>query len=243
MAIGWQLTPYAIPALLATLAALVMLFLTWRRRSAPGAQAFALLVAATGIWSGFEAVILCAPDLATKLLLTKFEYVGIVIAPTAWLLFALRYCGQDRWLRGWRGPALAVVPAVTSGSRGDARSASVDLRKSAPGRTQFDVRPGRRLRDMVRGLFDLQLPSHHGGDLRLSLDPRRGGAGLSRTDGRGRHRADPYPRWKRRLPFQAGRNAADRSHPDRLHPRHGPHGVRPLPAGTSSSSCRWRATQ
>ncbi|MEO8196628.1 MAG: histidine kinase N-terminal 7TM domain-containing protein [Thermoanaerobaculia bacterium] len=113
MVSGWQLTPYAIPALAATFAALAMLALTYPRRHAPGAPAFALLVAATGVWSAFEAAILCAPDLPTKLLLTKFEYVGIVAAPLAWLLFAVRYCGQDRWLRGWRLPALAVVPAIT----------------------------------------------------------------------------------------------------------------------------------
>ena len=110
---GWQLTPYAIPALLATTAALGLLALTWRRRRAPGAPAFALLVASTAVWSVFEAAILCAPDLPMKLLLTKFEYIGIVLAPVAWLLFAVRYCGQDRWIRGWRGPALTAVPALT----------------------------------------------------------------------------------------------------------------------------------
>ncbi len=94
---------------------MAMLALTYRRRRAPGAPAFALLVAATAVWSMCEAAILCAPDLPTKLLLTKFEYVGIVTAPLAWLLFAVRYCGQDRWLRGWRLPALAVVPAMTLG--------------------------------------------------------------------------------------------------------------------------------
>lgn len=113
MVSGWQLTPYAVPALAATFAALAMLALTYPRRHAPGAPAFALLVAATGVWSAFEAAILCAPDLPTKLLLTKFEYVGIATAPLAWLLFAVRYCGQDRWLRGWRLPALAIVPATT----------------------------------------------------------------------------------------------------------------------------------
>lgn len=112
---GWQLTPYAIPALAATFAALAMLALTYPRRHAPGAPAFALLVAATGVWSAFEAAILCAPGLPAKLLLTKFEYVGIAVAPLAWLLFAVRYCGQDRWLRGWRLPALAIVPAITLG--------------------------------------------------------------------------------------------------------------------------------
>jgi diguanylate cyclase (GGDEF)-like protein/PAS domain S-box-containing protein len=110
---GWQFTPYALPALLATFAAAVMLAMAWKRRGAPGAPAFALLVAATGVWSLFEALILCAPDLPTKLLLTKFEYLGIVVAPVAWLLFAVQYCGQERWLRGWRLPALTVVPGVT----------------------------------------------------------------------------------------------------------------------------------
>ena len=113
MVTGWQLTPYAIPALAATFAAIAMLALTYRRRHAPGAPAFSLLIAATGVWSVFDAAILCAPDLPTKLLLTKFEYVGIVSAPLAWVLFAVRYCGQDRWLRGWRLPALAIVPATT----------------------------------------------------------------------------------------------------------------------------------
>lgn len=112
---SWNFTAYALPAIFATLVGAVFLPFIWRRRQAPGAGSFLLLISAAGVWSGFEAAIICAPDLASKLLLTRIQYLGIAVTPIAWFFFAVGYCGQSRKLQGARTWALWVVPAAMVG--------------------------------------------------------------------------------------------------------------------------------
>ena len=74
---------------------------------------FATLMAAICVWSLASALELGATDLAAKLLLTKVEYLGVVVVPLAWLAFALRYTGRlDRW--GKRLVAFVAVEAATT---------------------------------------------------------------------------------------------------------------------------------
>ena len=110
---SFELTSYAVPGALGALASTLFLIFAWRRRHAPGAWSFLLLVVAVGVWSAFEALIVCAPELETKLLLTQFQYLGIATAPICWFFFAVGYCGQSERLRGWRTVLVWVVPLAT----------------------------------------------------------------------------------------------------------------------------------
>ena len=69
----------------------------WRRRTSEGRTA-AFLMLAVAEWSlayGFE---LGTADLASKILLAKLQYLGIVAAPTAWFWLSLQYAKQEKWL-------------------------------------------------------------------------------------------------------------------------------------------------
>ncbi len=107
---------YSLSLLALTAAASILLtlaILVWQRRTVLGATAaegFLLAVTAWLIGYIFE---LSLPHLEDKLLFAKVEYIGIVIIPVAFLLFALQYAGYDWWLTRSKALLLSVIPAIT----------------------------------------------------------------------------------------------------------------------------------
>ncbi|MEJ5224638.1 MAG: histidine kinase N-terminal 7TM domain-containing protein [Anaerolineales bacterium] len=82
-----------IPAF-ATIINILLAWFSWRKRHAEGALAFALVMLAAAIWSAGNAFELSATDLSLKIFWMKFEYLGILLLPAAWLIFALQYTGK-----------------------------------------------------------------------------------------------------------------------------------------------------
>jgi PAS domain S-box-containing protein len=85
----------------------------WKNRLAPGAMPFMLLELSAALWaltSGLEKLTL---NPATKILLSKIQYLGIVSVPVFWLLFTLEYTRQDRWLTRRTRIALWIIPVIT----------------------------------------------------------------------------------------------------------------------------------
>ncbi len=87
--------------------------LAWRERPEPGASALVLLLGGVVWWALFLVFELRADSLARKLLWSDVQWVGVVVIPIAWLLFALAYTGRDEYVRPHVVAALAVVPTVT----------------------------------------------------------------------------------------------------------------------------------
>ena len=110
-----QYNPYAALALAGTTIAVLLSVRIWRRHPAPGARAIAILMAAVAVWCLGYALELASSDLHGKIFWSKVSYLGIVVVPVAWFLFALAYTGNDRGLspRGLAG--LAVIPCITLG--------------------------------------------------------------------------------------------------------------------------------
>ena len=93
---------------------------SWRSRATPaGAPVVALLLSvATWVFlAGWEGLF---PDLATKWLLTKLSYLGIVfVAPSA-LVVALHATGRAKWCTPRLLGLLAVVPVQGRAAWGEA---------------------------------------------------------------------------------------------------------------------------
>ncbi|WP_435062176.1 histidine kinase N-terminal 7TM domain-containing protein [Halobaculum sp. EA56] len=87
--------------------------LAWRERPEPGATPLATMLAGQVWWSVFFVFELRADTLAAKTFYSDVQWVGVVVIPVAWLLFALEYTGRDRYVRPRYVALLAVVPAVT----------------------------------------------------------------------------------------------------------------------------------
>jgi PAS domain S-box-containing protein len=106
----WQEDPYTTPLLVAATITLGLAVFAWRRRSAPGATAFVVLMLGVALWSLTYALRLASGDLDAKLIWAKARYLGIVVVPAAWLVFALQQTGRGGWLTVRRTALLAFEP-------------------------------------------------------------------------------------------------------------------------------------
>jgi len=98
----------AVPAALLLSAFYVFL----RRRNVPGAMTAVLLMLAEAEWGLAYLAQHLSTTLPTKILWTKIEYIGIVIVPTAWLVFTLQRTGREKWLTRRTVALLLVVPLL-----------------------------------------------------------------------------------------------------------------------------------
>jgi len=101
------------PLFVATLASAGVALYSWRRRSAPGAASFTLLMLAVAEWSLTYALRLGSADLLAKLFWAKIRYLGIITVPTAWLIFVLQYTDREKWLTPRNVAMLAIEPFIT----------------------------------------------------------------------------------------------------------------------------------
>jgi signal transduction histidine kinase len=101
---------------LSAVAMLAMLAYAYRYRSSSRAQvdALARLVATLFGWLAFNFLELVAPTPQATLLWAQLTYLFIAASVVAWLGFALRYAGSERWLAPWRFAWLAAIPALTA---------------------------------------------------------------------------------------------------------------------------------
>ena len=109
----WQYTPYVFPLGIAAAVSVALALFAWRHHPAPGVTAFVLLMLAVAEWSLGYALRLASVELEAKLFWAKVRYLGIVIVPAVWLVFALQYTGRDRWLTRRNLALLAIEPLCT----------------------------------------------------------------------------------------------------------------------------------
>lgn len=109
---SWQYTPLIIPLIIAAGMAAGLALYSWRHRSAVGATPFAVLMLAVAEWSLVYGLRLSCTDLDAKIFWAKVRYLGIVVAPTAWLIFVLEYTNQERWLTRRTIAALTIEPLI-----------------------------------------------------------------------------------------------------------------------------------
>ena len=109
----WQFTPYVLPVIVSVAIPAALARTAWRRRAAPGAVSFCLLMLAVAQWSLAYALELVSPDLQTALFWDNLAWLGAVGAPALWLAFVLHYTGRASWLTRSTIVILAVEPLVT----------------------------------------------------------------------------------------------------------------------------------
>jgi diguanylate cyclase (GGDEF)-like protein len=116
----WQIT---LPAVLSWTSAFITVFvawLTWSRRSIPGVRALFWMLVVVAEWSLLAGLEAAAVPLATKILLSKIEYLGSTNAAPLFLLFCLSYTRQTRWITKrnllilWSVPILAILLVWTN---------------------------------------------------------------------------------------------------------------------------------
>jgi two-component system CheB/CheR fusion protein len=108
----WQNTPFTLPLLLSGLLCGWAAYVGWRRRAVPGAAPFALLMAALAGWALVNLVEKSLTNHELRRAVSLFLYPFIVTVPGAWLVFAVRFAGQDRWLHPRWLPLLFLEPLL-----------------------------------------------------------------------------------------------------------------------------------
>lgn len=110
---NWQYVLVTLALFSAALVSTALALFAWLRRVTAWSTPFAVLMLAVAEWSLAYALELGATDLVVKLFWAQMQYVGIVVAPVAWFLFAVRYIGRERWLQRQHATILAVIPVLT----------------------------------------------------------------------------------------------------------------------------------
>ncbi|MBN2264705.1 MAG: diguanylate cyclase [Candidatus Aminicenantes bacterium] len=108
-----QVGYYALSLFAGALVAGAVAAIAWKRAVTSAGRTLAVLMAAVFVWSLAAAVEAAATAEATKVLIAKLEYLGIVSVPVLMFLFAYRFLRSGR-KTGWIGAAaLWAIPAAT----------------------------------------------------------------------------------------------------------------------------------
>ncbi len=111
----WQFQLYLLILLVTIGLALVVAMVAWRRRETPGAAPLALIMLAVAVWAGLNLLEQAVVGFQSKLFFGKADYLGIASVPPLWLIFALSYCGLNRFLTRRNLILLWIIPVITIG--------------------------------------------------------------------------------------------------------------------------------
>lgn len=93
----------------------VLAYSVWRqsRLERPIATTVVILLTGGVIWCVGYLLELTIADPALKLLAYRSKFLGIVVIPVSWLVFAMYYTGRDHWLSRRNLLLLSIIPAIT----------------------------------------------------------------------------------------------------------------------------------
>lgn len=113
MTVSLQLTPWALPGLLAVLVVLRDLVYLWPRRRERSVPALLTVSLLSGVWAVTHLLAVVSADPAAKAALARGLYVPALLAPVALLAFALLHTRRSRELK--HGPAILLYLVTAAG--------------------------------------------------------------------------------------------------------------------------------
>ncbi len=109
----WYTTLYIILLLVTAGVSIALAHYAWKHRPIVGATLFSILMLAIAQWSLAHFGEAISQPLPAKMAWSKFQYIGIAIAPVAWLAFTFEYTGRGNWLIRRRLFWLSLIPTTT----------------------------------------------------------------------------------------------------------------------------------
>jgi two-component system cell cycle sensor histidine kinase/response regulator CckA len=108
---AWQVTPYVAISLAAVILLITLSIYIFRREDdgRPN-KTGAILLLASAAWILGGAYEVGSLSLATKILWDKFQFLGLLVIPTAWVIYILQYIGRGNWLTRRRLVLLSILP-------------------------------------------------------------------------------------------------------------------------------------
>ena len=105
----WQ---YIFILLISVFISVALALFAWERRNSSGARPFYLMMGAMAYWTLAYIFEISSQTYSVKVFWLKMEYVGIIIVPVTWLLFALEYAGFSHLVTRRNIVFLSVIPAL-----------------------------------------------------------------------------------------------------------------------------------
>ena len=105
--------PYAVWLILSGLIALLVAFLGWHRRTAPGARALTLLMLSLAVWSLTYAVHWLSGTEEARVFWLKMTFFGVVFAPVAFFILVIQFADLDAWLTKKAHAWLILLPVLS----------------------------------------------------------------------------------------------------------------------------------
>jgi len=109
----FQAHPYSALLFITAIVAAVNDFISWNRRSAPGARPLSLLNLGAAVWALTYALMWASTKLSAEIFWLNATYFGVVVIPTAYLIFVLQFSGSENWLTPRRLALLCIEPLLT----------------------------------------------------------------------------------------------------------------------------------
>ncbi|WP_435551868.1 histidine kinase N-terminal 7TM domain-containing protein [Natrinema sp. CGMCC1.2065] len=113
---GWAVSPYSAVLLLSLVVAVGTAAAAWRTRPEAGSSALAALMATVAVWLGAHVLEIESATIATKLWWADLQWICAAVIPTLFVVFALQYTGEDRWLTRSRLGLLSIEPLAMIGA-------------------------------------------------------------------------------------------------------------------------------
>lgn len=108
-----KFTSIILPVLIASLIAIFLLVYTWQRRTMRGARPLLPLLLGIVIWLVGSTIEGLYFNYNSRLFWSNIQYIGIVIVPTAWLVFSLYFTDRTSALTRRNLALLSIMPLVT----------------------------------------------------------------------------------------------------------------------------------
>jgi signal transduction histidine kinase len=109
----WYSTILSLFLLFAAATSISIALFSWRRRVMPGITAFTVTMLAITQWSLAFLAQMVSVDFAHKLAWAKFQHVGLLVLPVAWLVFSFQYTGRGRLLTPQNLLSLSLMPVIS----------------------------------------------------------------------------------------------------------------------------------
>lgn len=109
----WNFQPYLFILVCGAILAVVVAGVAWRQRGTPGAVPLALMMLAAAWWAALDVGEYAVVGAGYKLVFSKLQYLGIASIAVLWLIFALAYCGYQRFLTRRNVILLWIIPSAT----------------------------------------------------------------------------------------------------------------------------------
>jgi len=104
--------PYVFALFVSTVAAIIVVIVAWDRRNAPGARPLMALGGAIATWTLTYAIHFLVVEQA-RFFWLRATYLGVLTAPTTFLVFSIQYANRGHWLKKRVITLLTIEPLLT----------------------------------------------------------------------------------------------------------------------------------